>query len=614
MATIQSSDLDFDAIKSTLKTYLQQQSEFVDYDFEASGLSNLLDVLAHNTHINGLIANMGINESFLSSAQVRSSVVSHAENLGYHPSSKTGAKATVNLSISTSDLVTTTVTLPKFTAFTSTIDDVAYTFRTLEAVTATNNGAGLFSFVNESGGSSIEICEGRFKTKRFFVGDVTDDRVYVIPDTDIDINTMQVDVFETATSSIATKFSNIDTVARIDTTSTVYIVREAPNGFYEVTFSEGNVLGKAPEAGNRIEISYLAGSGEDANGGSIFTANNQVSVNSVDYTLNVTTVSNSAGGSEKETIKSIKANAPLTFAAQQRLVTAEDYKALILSNYSNVVEDVISWGGNDNVPPIYGRVYVSIDFKDGVSADAQTTTKNNIVSQLSDNLSIMSIDTEFVDPAEVFLEIETTFNFDPDLSSQTNLAAQTSVQNKVTSFINSNLSGFGKTFRRSNLLAEIDALDQSILNSQSAIKMQVRFTPTADEMGLLTDYTSRIQFPVKILAPDSLRHSITTTEFTHAGVTASIKNKLSSNTLQLISSGDVILDNVGSFNSETGAVNLTGLTIGAPGDTPVTIKFTAVPADESTIKPLRNYVVKLDTDLSFSTAVVDFQNTTGVIR
>ena len=138
----------------------------------------------------------------------------------------------------------------------------------------------------------------------------------------------------------------------------------------------------------------------------------------------------------------------MTFAAQQRLVTAEDYKALILSNYSNVVEDVISWGGNDNVPPIYGRVYVSIDFKDGVSADAQTTTKNNIVSQLSDNLSIMSIDTEFVDPAEVFLEIETTFNFDPDLSSQTNLAAQTSVQNKVTSFINSNLSGFGKTFRR----------------------------------------------------------------------------------------------------------------------------------------------------------------------
>lgn len=614
MATIQSSDLDFDAIKSTLKTYLQQQSEFVDYDFEASGLSNLLDVLAHNTHINGLIANMGINESFLSSAQVRSSVVSHAENLGYYPSSKTGAKATVNLSISTSDLVTTTVTLPKFTAFTSTIDDVAYTFRTLEAVTATNNGAGLFSFVNESGGSSIEICEGRFKTKRFFVGDVTDDRVYVIPDTDIDINTMQVDVFETATSSIATKFSNIDTVARIDTTSTVYIIREAPNGFYEVTFSEGNVLGKAPAAGNRIEISYLAGSGEDANGGSIFTANNQVSVNSVDHTLNVTTVSNSAGGSERETIKSIKANAPLTFAAQQRLVTAEDYKALILSNYSNVVEDVISWGGNDNVPPIYGRVYVSIDFKDGVSADAQTTTKNNIVSQLSDNLSIMSIDTEFVDPAEVFLEIETTFNFDPDLSSQTNLAAQTSVQNKVTSFINSNLSGFGKTFRRSNLLAEIDALDQSILNSQSAIKMQVRFTPTADEMGLLTDYTNRIQFPVKILAPDSLRHSITTTEFTYAGVTVSIKNKLSSNTLQLISSGDVILDNVGSFNSETGAVTLTGLTIGTSGDTPVTIKFTAVPADESTIKPLRNYVVKLDTDLSFSTAVVDFQNTTGVIR
>jgi len=614
MATIQSSDLDFDAIKSTLKTYLQQQSEFVDYDFEASGLSNLLDVLAHNTHINGLIANMGINESFLSSAQVRSSVVSHAENLGYHPSSKTGAKATVNLSISTSDLVTTTVTLPKFTAFTSTIDDVAYTFRTLEAVTATNNGAGLFSFVNESGGSSIEICEGRFKTKRFFVGDVTDDRVYVIPDTDIDINTMQVDVFETATSSIATKFSNIDTVARIDTTSTVYIVREAPNGFYEVTFSEGNVLGKAPAAGNRIEISYLAGSGEDANGGSIFTANNQVSVNSVDHTLNVTTVSNSAGGSERETIKSIKANAPLTFAAQQRLVTAEDYKALILSNYSNVVEDVISWGGNDNVPPIYGRVYVSIDFKDGVSADAQTTTKNNIVSQLSDNLSIMSIDTEFVDPAEVFLEIETTFNFDPDLSSQTNLAAQTSVQNKVISFINSNLSGFGKTFRRSNLLAEIDALDQSILNSQSAIKMQVRFTPTADEMGLLTDYTNRIQFPVKILAPDSLRHSITTSEFTYAGVTVSIKNKLSSNTLQLVADGGVVLDNVGSFNSDTGAVTLTGLTIGASGDTPVTIKFTAVPADESTIKPLRNYVVKLDTDLSFSTAVIDLQNTTGVIR
>lgn len=606
---IKSSDLDFDQIKSSLKSYFQSQSEFSDYDFEGSGLSNILDVLAYNTHVNGLIANMGLNEAFLSSAQLRSSVVTHAENLGYYPRSKTASAANVSISVASSDTLTSTVTLPKNTKFTATLDEVSYTFQTLEDHIATNDGSGNFQFKTSAGSSTLSIKEGTLKTKTFLVGDTTGEQVYIIPDKTIDTTTMTVKVFDTTTSAESTTYVNINDTARINSTSTVYIVREAPNGFYDVIFSDGNVLGKSPSSGNKIEITYLTSSGADANGASVFSPNAQISFGSpsVDYDLSVTTVSNSAGGDEKETIASIKGNAPLAFATQQRLVTAEDYKALIKSKYSSVISDVSAWGGNDNVPPVYGRVYVSLKFKDGITEATKTTTKSQIQTQLGDNIAIMSIDTVFSDPTDVFLELVTTFNFDPDLSGTTVETTESNVQTVINNYITSNLNTFDKVFRKSALLAEVDGISTAVLDSKMDVKMQLRFSPT---LNLLADYS--LSYPVAIAANDDVEYRVTSTSFTLNGQTCTLRNRLESNTLEIINSdGVVIKDNAGNYNPTTGKVSITGFNPSAFAGS--SIHITATPANQATIRPLRNYIITIDTNKSFANATIDYQNTAAVI-
>jgi hypothetical protein len=603
MAVIRSSDLDFDQIKANLKTYLEQQDEFSDYNFEASGLSNILDVLAYNTHINGLIANFGINESFLGSAQLRSSVVSHAETLGYFPRSRTGAAATITLTISTSVTDVTTVTIPQYTTFTAVIDNISYTFQTLEEYTATNDGAGLFTVVDSTGSTSIRVVEGLLKTKTFIVGDTTDEQVYVIPDANMDTSTVVVNVYDTTTSASYATYTNVNSAIRIDADSTIYILREAPNGYYEITFSDGNVLGSSPVAGNKIEVQYLQTNGPDANDATVFVADDQIDIGGTDYILTPTLVSRSAGGAEKETIASIKANAPLAFASQQRLVTADDYTALILRNYSAVLDDVTAWGGNDNVPPQYGKVFVSLKFKTNIPEAIQQTTKDSIITQLSDNLAIMSIDTEFSDPTTTYLEIITTFNFDPDLSGNTLQSVEAEVQSTVTDYVATNLNTFDGTFRRSNVLSLVDDISPAVLNSRMDVKIQQRFTPT---LALLSDFT--INFPVVLADPDDEFYRVTSTRFTFGGRSCILRNQLSSNKLQIVSTaGTVVLDNAGTYSTTNGTVNIRGVTFDAYEG--ASIKISVTPANQSTIKPLRNYILDIDGALSIAQGVVDYQNT-----
>ena len=235
------------------------------------------------------------------------------------------------------------------------------------------------------------------------------------------------------------------------------------------------------------------------------------------------------------------------------MVTAEDYKAIINANYSSVLDDVIAWGGNDNVPPDFGSVYVSLKFKDDVTTDTQTTTKDQIKSRLTDNLAIMSIDTEFADPIDTFVETTTSFNFDPDLTGETAETTGVSIQNKISDFFTDNLNAFGKVFRRSSLLAEIDGLSVAILNTSMTIKLQSRLTVTT---GTATDYT--ITFPVKLAQPHDTTPVITSSNFTFSGVTCTLQNKLSSNTIQIVNStGGIVNDNIGSYAANSGTITLT---------------------------------------------------------
>ena len=600
--TIQNSELDFFQIKSELKNYLEKQSEFQDYDFNASGLSSILDVLAHNTHINGLTANMAINESFLSSAQLRSSVVSHAETLGYSPKSQASATAVVNITVSGQPNNLGTLTLPKHTIFNSTINESPYTFINTEECIATHDSiTDTYVLRTLSGSENIQLKQGEVKTKSFIVGDTSDNSVYVIPDSRIDTTTMIVKVFDNFNTTTFKVYNNINDVSTITDESRVYIVRETSNGYYEMFFSDGNVLGEAPSANNLIQIEYISSSGADANGGLIFTSTENINN---DIPITPVTVSASAGGASRETINSIKLNAPRSYTAQNRLVTANDYTAMISSNYGSYLKDVSAWGGNDNVPPQYGRVYISLVFLDGTSQSVQTQVKNQIRDQLTSNLSIMSIDTEFVDPLETFFEIQTTFNVDPIKNLTTLEALESNVRTLISQYVSDNLGTFGAIFRRSNLLSEIDNLSTAILNSRIDVKVQQRVTPS---LNVEKDYV--LNYPCALSTTDKDTHVVTSTVFknpTHGNVV--IKNELGSNRLQMLDLDDVVkIQNIGSYDASKGEVKLNALNISQTGGDG--LKISAIPTNQSTISPLRNYVITLDEEISNVNGLIDTGST-----
>ena len=607
--TIRSADLDFDTIKSRLKEFLRKKSEFEDYDFEASGLSNILDVLAYNTHLNGLTANFALNESFLNTAQLRSSLVSHAESLGYTPKSFTSSEAKLNLSYTISNSSRpTTITLLKDTPFTASVDGVTYTFQTRENFIATDNGSGLYQFVTSTGSTDIPVFEGTIKNKTFFAGDVADSQIYVIPDVTIDTSTIEVQVFETATSTtVLDTYTNINKAVRITSDSTHYQIKEVPNGFFEIIFGDGFSTGKAPTAGNKIVVNYLSTKGPAANNASTFSNSTQF-INTAQspsqtYNLSVTTSSSSAGGAFKESIESIRQNAGVVFSSQRRLVTAEDYRAQINANYGTYLDDVIAYGGADNDPPKYGCVFVGLKFKDNITTETKDSVKDEIITELSDNLGIMSIDIIYLDPVTSFLELTTTFNFDPDLTDTSAQGMQTNVTNKINEFFAANLNKFNKVFRRSTLLTQIDDISDSILNSKMEIKVQQRLVPS---VGSTLSYT--INFPMAIAAPDDVNFRVTTTKFTFNSRQCSIRNLLNTNTLQIINEdGSIEVSNIGTYNEAAGRINLTGFAPTAvDGES---IKFSVVPANQSTIRPLRNFVLDIDKTRTNTLAVIDNQNT-----
>ena len=606
MATnIQSTQLDFDTIKNSLKTYLAQKSEFADYNFEASGLSNILDVLAHNTHFNGLIANFALNEAFLNTAQLRSSVVSHAEALGYNPRSVTSSTAYISISTTiTTGGRPTTVTLPKHTSFTASVEDVTYTFYTLEAYTATDDGSGIYSFLNSSGISSIPVVEGTIKNKTFYAGSTLDRQIYIIPDATIDTTTATVNVYTSNTSSSYVTYGKLYDAITISATSTLYQLRESPNGQYELIFSDGITTGLAPSTGQKIVMTYLSSNGEVANTASSFTPISTITVDGSPYTLSTSTISSATGGSAKETIEAIRYNAPITFSAQQRLVTADDYKALILSKFSSV-SDCIAWGGEDNIPPVYGKVYVSLKFPDNVSTDAQDIIKNAIQTNLIRPLSIMTIDTTFVDPIITYLECETFFRFNLNKTNVTLRTTESAVQSIVTNYFTDNLNIFGETFRRSNVLTIIDNYSDAILNSRMDIKLQQRFTPT-----LGTSAAYNLYFPVALSAPDDVNYIIQSNNFTYNSKICSIKNALSSNVLQVVDAdGNAQVNNIGTYNANLGTIAITGFAPVSIAGGQTYISLSVTPANSSTISPLRNYVLNIDTNRSFASGILDYGKT-----
>ena len=603
--TIQSTALDFTAIKNNLKTSLTQSTEFSDYNFEASGLSNILDVLATNTHFNGLIANFALNESYLGTAQLRSSLVSLAEGIGYVPDSVNASQGIVNLTTSLAGVSDrpNKITISSGFTFNTTVDGVSYTFQTQEDISATDDGNGSYAFQTADGSANIKIFEGTQTTKTFIITGETENFAYIIPDENIDIDTAIVTSFETVASSSGTTYTDLRKATNITESSRIYILKETPKGDFEITFGNGTVLGVSPVAGNKVTVEYLSCKGQEANGAKTFTPENQITVGGVNYTITSTTVSNSFGGSPKETMASIRTTAPFQYATQNRMVTAEDYATLVQRNFGSLLNDISSFGGEDALEPEFGVIFLSLLFSDAVENDETSgetikqTTKDGIVA-LAKDLSVASFDVKFTDPVQTFIETTVFFQFNPNLTTLSENAIKNQVQDVITNYFSTNTGKFKQSFRRSNLLTVVDEVSPSILSSRCSVGMQQRITPT---LTAISDYTLRM--PQAIASPDDVNRILTSTSFTFQNKNCIIRNRLNSNILEVFDTiaSAIVVDNVGSYTNDT--INLVGLQIDAIPSGEGFVKITATPDNQSFITPFRQDVIKHDLGRSLVSVV-----------
>ena len=447
--------------KHNLKTFLSQQNEFTDYNFEGSGMSVLLDTLAYNTHYLAYNANMLANEMYLDSADLRSSVVSLAKQVGYTPTSCTSSTATINVLMN--DASGASLTMSRGTKFTTTVDGQSYSFVNNADVSITPV-SGVYQFNN------LVVNEGSYLNYKYTVSTSDIDQRFIIPNDSVDTTTLSVKVQESSSDSTTKTYKLATGVVSIDSTSEVYFLQEVEGGRFEVYFGDG-VLGKAVADGNIVIFDYINTNRDAANGATSFTLSGTVGGFS---SATITTVSNANGGTGLESIASIKYNAPRDYSAQDRAVTAEDYKTLVKSLYANA-QSVQVYGGEDAAVPDYGKVYISIKAKSG--SNLTVATKESIVQSLK-TYAVASVTPVVIDPETTFITLVVNFKYNSGRTTKDVTTLQTNVLTKIATYNNDTLEDFAGMFRYSQLLQSINEADTSILSNITTVKMYKLFTPT----------------------------------------------------------------------------------------------------------------------------------------
>ena len=456
--------LDFDEIKTNLKTFLQSQPDLADYDFEGSALSTIIDVLAYNTFYNSFNANVNMNEIFLDTAQVRNNVVSHSKSLGYVPRSITSSFAEIDVTVNAPAGTPASLNMPRGTTFQTTIDGRNFSFVNLEAQTIVPT-AGIYKF------PAVKVNQGTIRTQSFIVDNTSTAQKYVIPDTNIDTATLIVKVKTNATSTDFDIYTLVTNIVDVSGTTNAYFLQEGLDGQFEIYFGD-DVFGRRLTAGNIVEIEYLVTDGADANNATVFKLTGNVSGNT-NATINL--VSKAGGGSAAETTESIKFNAPLSFLSQNRVVTADDYKAIVKNNYTNT-ESISVWGGEEQAVPEYGKVFLSIKPK-----NAETLTESQkqfIKDSILKTKNLVSITPEIIDPDFSYIKLEVFFKYDPNLTSLTAGELKNAVIATITNYNDTNLKKFDGVFRASQVTTAIDATNPAILNTIMRVNVQKRLTPT----------------------------------------------------------------------------------------------------------------------------------------
>ena len=593
-------EFDFDEVKDNLKIFMRNQSEFKDYDFEGSGLSALLDVLAYNTHYLGFNANMLANEMFLDSSQLRSSVVSHAKTLGYTTRSAIAAKATVDVFLNTSN---TSATMPAGTVFTSSVGETSYQFVTIQNVTASLTGSSI-TFGN------VDIYEGSYVSTRYTADTQNVEQRFIINDDRADTTTITITVQNSATDTTLNTYTLATDIAGLTSTSNVYFIQEVEDGKYEVYFGDG-ILGNKIEDGNIIIINYVVTNKGAANSASVFVSSTAIdTVNSV----NIRTVSPAAGGSEPETIESIKFNAPLDYASQGRCVTTEDYKTYVKQLFANT-QAVSVWGGEDgsydNVTGVsdvaeYGKIFISIKSTTGLNLNE--VQKAQLVTDLS-SYTVASITPVVVDAETLNIILNVNFKFDSNKTIRTKEALESLVQSTITNYNTDYLKVFNSVFRHSQFTSLVDASDTSILSNITTVTLGSFYTPSTSG-----SFSFTIHFANQLYNPHSGHNS------TSGGIISSTGFYIQDNTNEMFFDDDGVgnlriyylvtgsrtyySSTAGTVDYVSGLVSVNPVYITAVSNVDdnasTAIRLTAIPASNDIVGK-RNQIIEIDlVNTSFS--------------
>ena len=452
MKQLNVTELDFDQIKKNLKQYFKERPDgaYADWDFEGAGINQLLDVLAYNTHYNAILAHNSLNESFIDSAQIRANVVSRSKLLGYVPRSRTAPMATLALSWPGSvNQSQGSYTIEAGVRFTTVVDDVTYAFITTEDYTTQ------LDIVNERYFfPKVQIYEGRIKHNKYVVDESLLYQKFEIDDDTIDTSQLSVDIYENNRTTSFQSYTRFSEIGAVTGDSTVYFINENYNGNFEISFGD-NIFGKKPEALNIIDFRYISTLGSEANNATVFTWAD------VGVVPSISLVSKASGGTEKEGIESIRFNSPLSFVAQNRTVTIDDFKSIIGQNVTGL-QTLSVWGGQDNEPPEFGKVFICAK---PVAADILSEQQKDEIYSILKNKKVIAILPKIVDPTYTNIYFDVLFKYNSNKTSLSQGQLASKVRNAIEAYNTEELQQFDGVFRYSKLLSLIDTTDISILNS-----------------------------------------------------------------------------------------------------------------------------------------------------
>lgn len=543
-------DLDFNSLKSSLKSYLSSQAKFQDYNFDGSNMSVLLDVLAYNTYLNTFYMNMVASEMFLDTAQLRDSIVSHAKELNYVPRSFRSAQANVNISITPSTTVTSVV-IPAKTGFTSRVGSNTFNFVTKESIAITTSNNGVY-YAN-----SIPLYEGSYTTDTFVKNSAIENQRFILNNPTIDTTSIEVTVSENSGANVYV-YTQAFSLFGVVSNTNVFFVQPAENEQYEVVFGD-DVSGRTPRNGAIIDITYRVCNGELPNGADTFINNSSIDGHS---NVSITINTEATNGSVSESNTSIKYNAPRSFQAQERAITESDYETLLIREFPEI-QAISVFGGEKEDPPQYGKVFISVDItnSDGIPELNKTIYNNYLRDKVP-----LGITTEIINPDFIYLNVITSVNYNYNITTLSENQLSTKVLTAITNFNDTYLNNFNANFRYSNFVTAIDNADISILNNDTFVYPYYLLQLSSNTN---TGFSFSFNTEVLVTTPSDTVHSITadrglfSSSFIANGLTSQIEDDGIGNIrlVRVTSDSHSEKSKIGTIDYTTGSIVISNLNV-----------------------------------------------------